>query len=115
MQHISATREFHLHEICTTCASLPRVLRLIWQASPSLVAGMACMMLLQGITPLATVMIARLLIDGALQGIAQGTIEPLVLPIILQLGVNLLNRLCLRLYATLQILLNHRLSTHITL
>lgn len=115
MQHISATREFHLPEVRSTCANLPRVLRLIWQASPPLVASMACVMLIQGLAPLATVMIARLLIDGALQGIAQGTIGPLVLPVVLQLGVNLLNRLCMRLYATLQILLNHRLSTHITL
>ncbi|HEY1351444.1 MAG TPA: ABC transporter ATP-binding protein [Ktedonobacteraceae bacterium] len=115
MQHISATREVNLHEICTTFAHLPRVLRLIWHASPALVAGMACIMLLEGITPLAHVIIARLLIDGALQGIARGTIQPLVLPVVLQLGVNLLNRLCLRVYATLQILLNHRLSNHITL
>lgn len=115
MQQIDTTREFNLREIYTTFASLPRVLRLIWAAGPSLVTGMACIMLLQGITPLANVIIARLLIDGALQGIRQGTIQPLVLPIVLQLVVNLLTRICLRLYATLQILLNHRLSDHITL
>lgn len=115
MQQINATRDFNLRDICATFASLPRVLRLIWQASPALVAGMAIIMLLQGITPLANVIIARLLIDGALQGIREGTIQPLVLPVVLQLGVNLLARFCTRLYATLQILLNHRLSDHITL
>lgn len=115
MQQISATREFNLHEICATFARLPRALRLIWNASPSLVAGMAFLMLLQGITPLANVIIARLLIDGALQGIVRGTIQPLVLPVALQLGVSLINRFCSRSYATFQILLNHRLSDHITL
>ena len=115
MQQINASREFHPREICTTFASLPRALRLIWQASPALVMGMALIMLLQGITPLANVIIARLLIDGALQGIRQSTIQPLMLPIALQLGVNLLNRFGIRFYATLQILLNHRLSDHITL
>lgn len=115
MQQITATREFDLHEVCTTFTNLPRALRLIWNAGPLLVIGMAFVMLIQGITPLATVIIARLLIDRALQGITQDSIQPLVLPVVLQLGVNLLNRFCTRLYATLQILLNHRLSDHITL
>jgi ATP-binding cassette, subfamily B, bacterial len=72
-------------------------------------------MLLQGITPLASVIIARLLIDDALQGIMHGTIQPIVLPVFLQLGVTLLNRICTRLYSTLQVLLNHRLTDHLTL
>jgi ATP-binding cassette subfamily B protein len=115
MQKANAPKEFNLREICTTFVCLPRVLRLIWDASPSLVMGMAFIMLLQGVTPLATVIIARLLIDGALQGIMYGTIQPVVLPAILQLVVNLINRFCMRLHATLQILLNHRLSDHMTL
>jgi hypothetical protein len=45
--------------------------------------------MLPGVTPLANVIFARLLIDGSLQGIAQGTIQLLVLPVVLPLGVNL--------------------------
>jgi ATP-binding cassette subfamily B protein len=97
------------------CKGLPRVLRLVWDASPSLVTSMAIITLLGGITPLANVIIARLLIDGALQGLTHRTLQPIVLPVLLQLGTTLLNRVCTRLQATLQVLLNHRLSDHLTL
>jgi ATP-binding cassette subfamily B protein len=115
MQKDDATKEFSLREVPATFRSLPRVLRLVWHASPSLVAGMAFMMLLQGITPLANVIVARLLIDGALSGITHGTIQPIVLPVILQLGINLVSRFYTRLHGTLEILLNQRIANHITM
>lgn len=115
MQKANASKEFNLREICTALTCLPRVLRLTWDASPSLMMGMAFVMLLQGVTPLANVIIARLLIDGVLQGIMYSTIQPIMLPVILQLVVNLINCFCTRLHATLQVLLNHRLSDHMNL
>lgn len=98
-----------------TCTAFTKLLRLVWNASPLLVTGMAFIMLLQGITPLANVIIIRQLIDGAIQGITHSTIQPIVLPVILQLVVNVINRFCTRLRTTFQILLNHRLSDHMTL
>jgi ATP-binding cassette subfamily B protein len=115
MQKNNAAEEFHLRELYATFTCLPRVLRLVWDASPSLVTGMALIMLLQGITPLATVISARLLIDGALQGVAQSSLQPVILPVILQLVINLSERGCTRLHSMLEVLLNHRLSNHMTL
>lgn len=115
MQKADTAKEFHLRELYTSFNSLPRVLHLVWDASPALVAGMAFIMLLQGIIPFATVIIARLLIDSTLQGITHSSFQPIVLPVLLQLAVNLISRFCMRLHATLQALLNHRFSDHMTL
>jgi ATP-binding cassette subfamily B protein len=115
MQNDDETKQFKVRDIFKVFQGLPRVLRLVWEASPALMMGMALITLLQGITPLATVIIARLLIDGALQGIARGTIEPVVLPVILQLAVSLAGIVCGRLYSTCEILLIYRLSNHMTL
>ncbi len=72
-------------------------------------------MLLQGITPVVSVIIARLLIDGALQGIIHGSIQPLIFPVVLQLVVSLAGRFCSRLQSALELLLNYRLSNSMTL
>ncbi len=114
-QESNEAKAFHISEVLLAFTDLPRVLHLVWDACPVLVIGMAFVMLLQGITPLATVLVARLLIDGALQGIAHSTILPIVLPVALQLAINLLTRFCTRLQATLQVLLNFRLSDHVEL
>src|SRR6266704_5027662 len=82
---------FSLKKVLASFAGLPRVLRLVWQASPPLMIGIALFTLIGGFTPLATVIIARLLIDGALSAIRHGTIAPIWLPVTLQLAVGLLN------------------------
>ena len=115
MQEDNTPKKFTLRQILSAFTSLPRVLRLVWSASPPLVTGMALITVLQGITPLANVIIARLLIDNALLAITHGTIQPILLPVILQLVVNLANRFSNRLHSTLQVLLNHRLSNYMTL
>jgi ATP-binding cassette subfamily B protein len=115
MQKNDIAKVSYWHEILSTFISLPRVLRLVWDASPSLMTSMGFIMLLQGTIPLANVIIARLLIDSALQGIIHGTIQPILLPVILELAINLVSYFCTRLHATLQILLNHRLSDHMAL
>src|SRR4051794_19591872 len=115
MSKTGTAEGFHPREIAIAFVCLPRVLRLVWDASPSLVVGMTLVMLFQGITPLANVIVARLLIDGALRGITQGSLQPLLLPVILQLAINLAGRGCTRLHSMLEVLLNHRLSDHMTL
>ena len=114
-QENNERKAFHVSEILLAFTDLPRVLRLVWHACPVLVIGMAFVMFLQGITPLATVLVARLLIDRALQGITQRTLLPIILPVALQLAINLITRFCTRLQATLQVLLNFRLSDHLEL
>jgi ATP-binding cassette subfamily B protein len=115
MQQDGETKKFNWREVLTVFRDLPRVLRLVWAASPPLLIAVILIMILQGVLPLATAIIARLLIDGILQGITNGSIEPVVLPVILQLGVGLLGRFCARVNGTLEVLLNHRLSNHMTL
>jgi len=106
---------FSLKKVLTSFASLPRVLRLVWEASPPLVIGLALFTLIGGFTPLATVIIARLLIDGALTAIRHGTIAPIWLPVGLQLAVSLLNGFSNTINSLLQSLLQDRVSNHIQL
>lgn len=108
-------KKFHPRDIFKVFLGLPRVTLLVWKASPALVIGMTSIMVLQGLIPLANVIVARLLIDGALLGIQRGSIQPVVLPVLLELAVNLVGIVCGRLYFTCRVLLNHRLSNHITL
>ncbi|MBV9390840.1 MAG: hypothetical protein JOY96_03005, partial [Verrucomicrobia bacterium] len=82
-------KKFHPRDIFQVFLGLPRVMLLVWKASPALVIGMTSIMVLQGLLPLANVIVARLLIDGALLGIQRGSIEPVVLPVLLELAVNL--------------------------
>lgn len=115
MQPNETAKALNGREILSTFTSLPRILRLVWNASPTLLLSMGLIMLLQGAIPLANVIIARLLIDGALRGISQSTIQPILLPVSLELISGLLSIFCTRLHATFQVLLNHRLSDHTTL
>jgi ATP-binding cassette subfamily B protein len=77
--------------------------------------GMALFTLIGGFTPLATVIIARLLIDGALTAIRYGTIAPIWLPVILQLAISLLNGFSNTISSLFQSLLQDRVSNHIQL
>jgi len=106
---------FNLKKVLASFAGLPRVLHLVWEASPRLMIGMALFTLIGGFTPLATVIIARLLIDGALIAIRYGTIGPIWLPVILQLAVGLLNGFSNTINSLFQSLLQDRVSNHIQL
>ncbi|HEY4033591.1 MAG TPA: ABC transporter ATP-binding protein [Ktedonobacteraceae bacterium] len=104
---------FDLKKVLASFAGLPRVLRLVWEANPPLMIGMALFTLVGGFTPLATVIIARLLIDGALTAIREGSIAPIWLPVILQLGVGLLNAFSNTISSLFQSLLQDRVSNHV--
>src|ERR687884_2308977 len=47
-----------------TVAALPRVLRLVWQASPALTLGLGAATVLSGFVPAATAYTAKLLINA---------------------------------------------------
>jgi ATP-binding cassette subfamily B protein len=115
MQQDNEAKGFGWRQLLVTFTDLPRVLRLVWNASPALVSCLVVIMLLQGITPLVNVIVARLLIDGALQGIIHGSLQPLILPVVLQLAVTLVGSFSSRLKSTLEILLNYRLFNYMTL
>src|SRR5215469_10205574 len=53
-----------------TVAGLPRVIRLVWQTSPGLTAGLAVATAVSGITPAATAYTAKLLINAVVGAIA---------------------------------------------
>lgn len=52
-----------------TLAALPRVLKLVWEASPWLTAGLGFASLLMGVIPAATAYIAKLLTNAVVAGI----------------------------------------------
>ena len=52
-----------------TMAALPRVMRLVWEASPGLTIGLALATILAGFIPAATAYAAKLLINAVLAGI----------------------------------------------
>jgi ATP-binding cassette, subfamily B, bacterial len=107
--------KFELKKVFTTFAGLPRVIRLVWSASPLLTVGMALFTILGGITPLANAIIARLLLDSVIQGFLHHTFALVWLPVILQLGVNLLSRVCSTFTGLIQTLLQERVTEHVQL
>src|SRR5438105_1967802 len=52
-----------------TMAALPRVLRLVWEASPPLTLGLGLATALAGIVPAATAYTGKLLINSVVQAI----------------------------------------------
>lgn len=106
-------KEFHLRDTFGAFAGLPRVIRLVWSASPALTAGITIVTIAAGITPLANAIIARLLLDSVIEAFIHHTLTPLWLPIVLQLVVNLLSRVCDTFYTLLQALLQDRMADYI--
>jgi ATP-binding cassette, subfamily B, bacterial len=53
-----------------TLAALPRVLRLVWEASPGLTIGLAAATILAGFVPAATAYTTKLLINAVVAGVA---------------------------------------------
>ncbi len=107
--------KFDLKKVFAALAGLPRVIRLVWSASPLLTMGMALFTILGGITPLANAIIARLLLDSVIQGFLHHTFALVWLPVILQLGVNLLSRVCNTFTGLIQTLLQERVTEHVQL
>jgi ATP-binding cassette, subfamily B, bacterial len=105
--------DFQLKHVFASVKTLPRIARLVWTASPQLTFWSAALTLTRGITPAVSATITQLLFDGVLLGIRQQSIAPIWLPVCLQLGINLLDRTCLRVGFILQQLLKDRVADHI--
>jgi ATP-binding cassette, subfamily B, bacterial len=54
-----------------TLRGLPRIVRLVWSASPVMTAGLAVTTVVSGLTPVATAWMARLLINTVVQGVTR--------------------------------------------
>src|SRR5690348_8849082 len=102
-----------LKKVLSSFSSLPRVLRLVWSASPLLTLGLAFVTLLSGVTPVATVTISGFLINSVVAGIATHSLAPIWLPVILQLAVGLLNLLFSMCNTIMQQLLQERVTNHV--
>ena len=105
--------DFQLKHVFAPVKTLPRIARLVWTASPQPTFWSAALTLMRGITPTPSATITQLLFDGVLLGIRQQSIAPIWLPVCLQLGINLLDRTCLRVGFILQQLLKDRVADHI--
>jgi len=106
---------FDLKKVFAAFAGLPRVIRLVWSASPFLTMSMALFTILGGVTPLANAISARLLLDGVIQGFLHHTFALVWLPVVLQLAVNLLSRVCSTFTGLIQTLLQERVTEHVQL
>jgi ATP-binding cassette subfamily B protein len=115
IQQEDTTHSFSLQEIWMACHDLPRIVRLVWKASPSLFVGTMCVTILQGITSPLLAIIAGFLINGVVTGISQRTLEPVIVPLVVQLLVTLMSQGAQYLSRSWQILLNHRLSDYLSL
>jgi ATP-binding cassette subfamily B protein len=102
-------------KILTSFSGLPRVLKLVWSASPLLTASMAVITILSGITPLASVTISGLLLNSVVAAITIHSFTPVWMPVILQLAVGLLNLLLSTVNSMIQQLLQNRVTDRIQL
>src|ERR1700736_6382879 len=115
IQQEYTTHSFSLQEIWMACRNLPRIVRLVWKASPSLFVGLMCITILQGVSSPLLAVIAGFLINGVVTGISQRSLEPVIVPLVVQLLVTLMSQGAQYLSRSWQILLNHRLSDYLSL
>ena len=72
-----------------TIAGLPRVLRLVWAASRWLTIGLATATILSGVTPAATAVTAKLLINAVVSALQNGAGAPVTLHVFGGLAIAL--------------------------
>ena len=107
--------KFQLKQVIASLKTLPRIVRLVWVASPNLTFWTAVLNLIRGITPAISATITQLLFDAVLTGIRAHTIDPIWLPVILQLVVSVLDRVFSRASSVCQSLLQDRVSDYVQL
>jgi ATP-binding cassette subfamily B protein len=89
------SQQFSLRNVWEGLAGVPRVLRLVWSASPLLTSCLAGLTALRGITPLITITISRVILDNVILAIYHThSITPILFPVLLQVIINLLDRIC---------------------
>lgn len=77
-------------------AYVPQTLRLIWTAAPAWTLAWACLLVIQGLLPAATVYLTRLLVDRLTEALGEGlawqNIQPTLLAAVLMAAVMLLTQ-----------------------
>jgi ATP-binding cassette subfamily B protein len=106
---------FKLSRVFAAFLSLPRILQLVWSANAPLTMAMGGISILRGLTPVVSVIISQLVIDGVVRGIRIHSIAPIWLPVILQLAVSLLDRFLVNMNTIAQTLLQDQVADHIQL
>jgi ATP-binding cassette subfamily B protein len=112
-----------------TLTAMPRVVRLVWQASPWLTAGLAFGTVLSGVVPAATAYLSKLLLNAVIRAISvhvrnlpdvgvigpvhTSTVGVIVVLAIAQFGVYLASQLLTTLRNVTQQLLQDRVSLQI--
>lgn len=104
---------FQLKHVFASLKTLPRIARLVWEASPPLTFWTAALYVMLGIIPAVSATITQVLFDGVLLGIREQSIAPIWLPVCLQLGINVLSRICTVVGVVLRGLLRDRVVDHV--
>jgi ATP-binding cassette subfamily B protein len=90
--------ELHLKDKIRQSLHLERALRLVWQSAPGWTVANAGLMLIQGLLPLLSLYLMKLIVDAVTAGIAApdkyAALKKLVLLILLAAAVALLGALC---------------------
>jgi ATP-binding cassette subfamily B protein len=106
---------FHFKHIPGAMASLPRVARLVWSASPPLTILLGLLNLVQGFIPASSVSVTALLIDSVVRAI-QSPAHSMTMVLFfvgLQLGITLLSSLLSTLSNIAQQLMQEQVSNRI--
>ncbi|BCL84233.1 multidrug ABC transporter permease [Ktedonobacteria bacterium brp13] len=107
--------KFSLKRVPGTLASLPRVLRLVWETQRFLTLTLGLLNILQGVVPAISISITALVIDGIVKAIHLQNPSPIWWPIGLQVGITLLSSLLNALNSIVQQLLQELVSNRIQL
>jgi ATP-binding cassette, subfamily B, bacterial len=107
--------KFSLKKIPGTLASLPRVMRLVWQTSKIMTLVLGLLNILQGVLPAIRISITALVIDSVVQAIHLRSASPIWWPIGLQLGITLFSGLLNAISNIVQQLLQELVSNRIQL
>ncbi|HEX2514604.1 MAG TPA: hypothetical protein VH257_07840, partial [Chloroflexota bacterium] len=84
-------------------AGTPRVLGMVWQASPGRVATLAALTLVQGLVPTAMVWVSKLVVDGVVAAVTSGGDPAAMAAVVRYVGLQFL-------LGAAQILLGHATS-----
>ncbi len=107
--------KFSLKKIPSTLASLPRVMRLVWETHKLMTLVLGLLNILQGVVPAIKISITALVIDSVVQAIHLHSTSPIWWPIGLQLGITLVSGLLNAASGIVQQLLQELVSNRIQL
>lgn len=104
---------FSWKQVPEAFASLPRVLKLVWDTSVLLTLTMGLLSILQGFTPAISLWITNLVINSVVEGLRIHSTSPIWLPIGLQVGIGLFSSLLSTLSNITQQLLQEKVSNRV--